>query len=160
MLSGETEANKGLEIHERMSPAAPVPRSEQMTTPAKVAVAAAPGLFRRTVGRLWSGLVAVWAAITGVAPHVLHHVGPLAGAAIVSGVLGTALFGAVGFVATIPFLLRLRRRFGSWLAPAIALAVFVAVFTVSTTVIGPRLTGSDTSGTAPVTDVEHEEHHE
>ena len=132
-----------------------------MASPARVAVVAAPGFFfRRTVGRLWSGLVAVWAAITGVAPHVLHHVGPLAGAAVVSGVLGTALFGAVGFVATIPFLLRLRRRFGSWLAPMIALALFVVVFTVSTTVIGPRLTASEGPGSAPVTEVEHEEHHE
>lgn len=130
-----------------------------MTAPAEVADADELGLGRRAIGRLRNALVAVWAAITGLAPHVLHHVGPLAGAAIVSGVLGTALFGAVGLLATVPFLLRLRRRFGSWLAPAIALAVFAAVFTISTTIVGPRLTGSETADGTTVTDADHEEHH-
>jgi len=114
--------------------------------------------LQRAAGRLWSGVVAVWAAITGIAPHVLHHVGPLAGAAIVSGVAGTALFGAFGFVATVPLLLRLRRRFGSWRVPAIALALFVTVFTVST-VVGPQLTGPEAPAGGSSTDVDHEDHH-
>lgn len=130
-----------------------------MSAPTTVTDAASRGVVRRVAGRLWSGVVAVWAAVTGLAPHVLHHVGPLAGAAVVSGVAGTALFGAVGFVFTIPFLLRLRRRFGTWLAPALALTVFVAVFTVSTVVVGPRLVGPEAPAGSPVTDVEHEEHH-
>lgn len=45
---------------------------------------------------------------------------------------GSFLFGAIGFVLTLPLLLRLKRRFGSWLAPAIALALFAVMFTVST----------------------------
>ncbi len=91
--------------------------------------------------RIWSAVLAVWAAVTGLAPHVLHHVGPLAGAALVAGAGGTLLFAAIGFVAAIPFLLRLHRRFATWKAPAIALAVFVAMFSLSTFVIGPAITG-------------------
>ncbi len=117
------------------------------------------GRSRRLGGRLWRGLVAVWAVITGLAPHVLHHAGPLAGAAIVSGVAGTALFAAVGFVATTPLLLRLRRRFGSWRAPAIALALFATIFTV-TTILGPQLTGGATVADVPATTpADHDEHH-
>jgi poly(3-hydroxybutyrate) depolymerase len=55
--------------------------------------------------RLRDALAALWVAVTGLAPHVLHHVGPSAGAALVSGALGTSLFAAAGFVATIPMLL-------------------------------------------------------
>ena len=130
-----------------------------MSAPTTVTDAASRGVVRRVAGRLWSGVVAVWAAVTGLAPHVLHHVGPLAGAAVVSGAAGTALFGAVGFLAAIPFLLRLRRRFGTWLAPALALSVFATVFTVSTVVVGPRLIGAEADAGAGVTEVEHEEHH-
>lgn len=115
--------------------------------------------LRRIGTKLWNALVVVWAAITGIAPHVLHHVGPLAGAAVVSGVAGTALFGAVGFLATVPLLLRLRRRFGTWLAPAIALVVFASVFTVSTVVIGPQLSGALEPAGASSEDSEHLEHH-
>jgi len=88
-------------------------------------------------------------AVSGVAPHVLHHVGPLAGAAILAGAAGTALFGALGFLLSIPFLLRMRRRFDSWRAPAIALAVFAAAFTLSTVVIGPAIRRGDAPA-APV----------
>lgn len=87
--------------------------------------------------RVRGGLLAVWAAITGAAPHVLHHVGPLAGSALVAGAGGRAAFGAVGFVATIPTLRRLRRRTGSWRTPALALLAFATIFTLSTLVIGP-----------------------
>lgn len=116
------------------------------------------GLARRVAGRLWGWLVALWAAVMGLAPHVLHHVGPLAGAAIVSGVAGTALFGALGFAATIPLLLRLRRRFGSWRVPTAALAVFALVFTLST-VVAPRFTDAGApAGDSSVVD-DHEDHH-
>ena len=129
-----------------------------MTVAPTIGIADRRSGLQRAVGRLWSGVVAVWAAVTGIAPHVLHHVGPLAGAAIVSGVAGTALFGAIGFVATVPLLLRLRRRFGSWRVPAIALALFVTVFTVST-VLGPQLTGTEAPAGESSTDVDHEDHH-
>jgi hypothetical protein len=116
-------------------------------------------VLRRLGGRVWSVIVAVWAAITGLAPHVLHHVGPLAGAAVVSGVLGTAVFGAVGLLVSVPFLLRLRRRFDSWLAPLIALMIFVVVFTVSTVVVGPRISTSGSPADVPAGDADHLEHH-
>lgn len=77
--------------------------------------------------------------ISGVAPHVLHHVGPVAGAAVVSGLTGTAVFGAIGLLFMVPSLIRLRRRFGTWVAPGIALLVFAALFTTSTIWIGPAI---------------------
>jgi len=72
---------------------------------------------------------------------VLHHVGPLAGAALLAGASGKVLFGAIGFVLSVPFLLRLYRRFKTWLAPGIALGAFVAAFSLSTFVIGPLIAG-------------------
>jgi len=107
--------------------------------------------------RIWSVVVAAWAAVTGIAPHVLHHVGPLAGTALVAGAGGQVLFGAVGFVATIPMLLRLHRRFGTWVAPAIALGVFAAVFSFSTFVIGPRISGPGEPAN-PVSATGHDAH--
>ena len=112
-----------------------------MTTAAAPLVRPARSRVGAAAARLWSGVLALWGTITGVAPHVLHHVGPLAGAAVVAGATGRLLFAAIGFVAAIPFLLRLHRRFATWKAPAIALAVFVATFSLSTFVIGPALTG-------------------
>lgn len=94
-------------------------------------------------GRVWGGVLAVWAAFIGLLPHVLHHVGPLAGAALLAGTGGTLLFAAIGFVAAVPFLLRLQRRFATWRAPAIALAIFVATFSLSSFVIGPAISGGD-----------------
>lgn len=121
--------------------------------------------FDRPVrARLWArvraGLLATWAAVTGAAPHVLHHVGPLAGTAVVAGAGGRIVFGAAGFVATIPMLRRLRRRTGTWKAPALALAAFAAIFTFSTVVIGSAVSGLDTlSDTAgPAGDVDHHGH--
>ena len=109
-------------------------------TAAPVAVPAR-GRLSAAVARVWSGVLAVWGVVTGLAPHVLHHVGPLAGAALLAGAAGTVLFAAIGFVAAIPFLLRLHRRFATWKAPAIAIAVFVAMFSLSAFVIGPAITG-------------------
>ncbi len=99
--------------------------------------------------RVWSGLLALWGVLTGLAPHVLHHVGPLAGAALLAGAGGKLLFAAIGLVVSIPFLLRLRRRFATWKAPAIALAVFAAMFSLSSFVIGPLVTGSEGSPNPP-----------
>ena len=39
------------------------------------------------------------AAVLGAAPHVLHHAGPLAGAALLAGVSGKLLFGALALMA-------------------------------------------------------------
>jgi hypothetical protein len=116
---------------------------------------------RSVVERLWSAILAVWGGFIGLLPHVLHHVGPLAGAALLAGAGGTALFATIGFVASIPFLLRIRRRFGTWRAPAIALAIFAAMFSLSSFVIGPAITGG--ADPAPKPGVElpagHDGHH-
>jgi len=63
---------------------------------------------------LWNAIVGGIGLLVGLLPHVLHHVGLLVGTALIAGSGGTALFGALGFLASIPLLLRLRRRFGTW----------------------------------------------
>src|SRR5215207_9050967 len=96
--------------------------------------------------RLRAAVAALCAAVLGAAPHVLHHVGPLAGAALLAGVTGKLLFGALGFVLAVPMLRRLRRRTGSWRVPGGALAAMAVVFTFSSFVIGPALAGSGDGG--------------
>jgi hypothetical protein len=113
----------------------------------------------RSVGSLANGLVA---GVFGVAPHVLHHVGPLAGTALLAGTGGTILFGFAGFALSVPMLLRLQRRFGSWAAPAVASVIFAIIYLLSSLVVGPAITGSGTAGGEPAdTPVPsgHEDHH-
>ena len=111
---------------------------------------------RRTV---WTALNGALGAIVGVAPHVLHHIGPLVGTALVAGAGGTALFGGLGLVASVPMLVKLHRRFSSWWAPAIALAAFTAMFLVSSLVIGPLISGTTQPATPGMTAVNHTAHH-
>jgi peptidoglycan/LPS O-acetylase OafA/YrhL len=99
--------------------------------------------------RLWGALVAAWGGLIGLLPHILHHVGPLAGAAILAGATGRALFAVIGFVAAIPFLRRLHRRFATWKAPAIALAIFAAMFSLSSFVIGPAISSAGDESNRP-----------
>ena len=108
------------------------------------------------------------AALLGVLPHVLHHVGPLAGAALLAGTAGTLLFGAIGLLAAIPFLLRVHRRCGNWRVPAALLGLFAAFFAISAFVIGPAITGNDSASrkasptqTAPAAPAKrgHDAHH-
>jgi hypothetical protein len=89
-------------------------------------------------GGRWS-LGAVFGAVAGLAPHLLHHISLLAGTALLAGIGGTVLFGVLGLAAMLPTLVRLRRRFGAWWAPGIAVAVFAVMFLVSTVFIGPAL---------------------
>jgi len=99
--------------------------------------------------RLRALVAALTASVLGVAPHVLHHVGPLAGAALFAGVAGTLLFGAIGLALAIPTLLKIHRRTGGWRVPAAALATMATVFSVSAFVIGPAITGDDSSNGTP-----------
>jgi hypothetical protein len=115
------------------------------------------GRFADRVRRLRQAMTGLIGAVTGLLPHVLHHVGLLAGTALVAGSGGTALFGVVGLLASVPMLLRLRRRFGSWRAPAIGLAVFALTFTLSAFVIGPAVSGRGAPARTPV--VDHGGHH-
>lgn len=112
------------------------------------------------LGGVGSALGAVGAAISGIAPHVLHHVGPLAGTALLAGAGGTILFGVAGFALSIPMLLRLRRRFATWLAPAVASIIFLTLYLFSSLVVGPAITGAGET-TAPATPVpsDHDKHH-
>lgn len=86
----------------------------------------------------------------GVLPHALHHAGPLAGAALLAGTGGSLFFGAIGLLAAVPLLLRVHHRCGSWRIPTALLALFAVVFSISTFVIGPVITGSG-SGSSPTT---------
>ncbi|HKX76853.1 MAG TPA: hypothetical protein VJR05_15830 [Acidimicrobiia bacterium] len=81
--------------------------------------------------------------MTGIAPHVLHHVGPLAGAAILAGTGGRVLFFVIGLAAATPMLIRLYRRFRTWLAPTIAVAIFAVTYTLSSLILGPLISGDD-----------------
>ena len=130
------------------------------------ATATVPGSAGRVAARaartLATGVSGVVAAVSGIAPHVLHHVGPLAGTALLAGAGGTVLFGLLGFLLSIPMLLRLRRRFNTWAAPAVASAIFTAVYLVSSLVVGPAITGSTTSDIVPAVSPApdgHAEHH-
>ena len=106
---------------------------------------------RRTFwGTAWRAVSATFGALMGLVPHVMHHVGIIAGAALVSGVGGNLLFGVLGLLLSVPLLRRLYRRFHTWKAPVIALAVFALMYALSAFVIGPAISG-DTSTPIPTT---------
>lgn len=113
---------------------------------------------RGVLARITAAVTAAVGTVAGIAPHVLHHVGPIAGAALLTGAGGTVLFGVIGFLFTVPMLLRLKRRFGTWIAPGIALAIFAIMFTVSTLWIGPAIRG-DTGGGDTSQPTDHSSHH-
>jgi len=114
------------------------------------------------VGRVKALAAGVSAGLLGAAPHVLHHVGPLAGAAVLAGATGKLIFGVVGFVAMIPLFRKLHRKSGGWRVPALALAAMSVIFLFSTLVIGPALTGNDDSVKSTTQDEQkaHESHHD
>lgn len=108
---------------------------------------------RSRLGVLRNGLSVAWGAVSGVAPHVLHHVGPLAGAALLAGAGGRILFFLLGLLAATPMLVRLHRRFRSWAAPVIAISLFALTYTLSSVYIGPLFTGSESTTDPPRTSV-------
>ena len=99
---------------------------------------ARPGERARAAGA-WAATRATFGALLGLAPHVLHHVGFLAGAALLTGVVGNTVLYAAGMLLSIPMLNRLRKRFGTWKAPALGAIAFTSLFTLSAFVIGPAL---------------------
>ncbi|MHB8186842.1 MAG: hypothetical protein ACYDDU_12330 [Dermatophilaceae bacterium] len=111
---------------------------------------------RRTV---WTVLSGGLGGVVGLAPHVLHHIGPLVGTALVAGAGGTALFGVLGLVASVPMLIKMRRRFSNWWAPAIALGVFTAMFLLSSFMVGPLISAPDAPTAPGVSQVDHAAHH-
>ena len=92
---------------------------------------------------------AVVGTVLGIVPHVLHHIGPLAGAALITGASGNATFYALGLLLSVPMLRRLQRRFHSAWAPAIAVAVFTGLFSLSAFVVGPAISGTDEAPPPP-----------
>lgn len=75
---------------------------------------------------------------------------------------GNLLFGALGLLLSVPLLRRLYRRFRTWKAPAVALAVFAVMFSLSAFVIGPAVSGTDPDPAPRPTeqmDPGHGEHH-
>jgi len=123
---------------------------------------ATAGIAARAAKTLATAASGAVAAISGIAPHVLHHVGPLAGTALLAGAGGTVLFGLAGFALSIPMLLRLRRRFGSWLAPAVASAIFTGVYLLSALVVGPAISAGPAAEVGPAASPSpsgHDEHH-
>ena len=102
-----------------------------------------PRVARRgRLGAIRDAIAAFVGAMLAIAPHVLHHIGLLVGAAFLTSVGGNALFYVVGLTFSIPMLRRLYRKFATWRAPAIAIAVFTAVFSLSAFVIGPAISGA------------------
>jgi len=106
---------------------------------------------RGRLAALRDGIVSFIGAILAIVPHVLHHIGLLVGAAFLTGAGGNALFYAIGLVFSIPMLRRLYRKFATWRAPAIAIVVFTAVFSLSAFVIGPAISGESSPPDAPST---------
>jgi hypothetical protein len=106
---------------------------------------------RSTWRAIRDGIGAVVGVVLGIAPHLLHHIGLLAGAAVITGASGSALFYLIGLALSIPMLLRLYRHFQTAWAPAIAVAVFTGLFSLSAFVIGPAIssTGDEPQPAAP-----------
>jgi hypothetical protein len=123
--------------------------------------AAAPPA-RRVLLRVRVAVSGAVAAVLGLLPHLLHHVGPLAGAGLFAGIGGSLLFGLIGLIAAVPFLLRVRRRRRTWRVPALLFVAFGTVFSISTFVVGPAITGGADDApatTAPGQPPGHEAHH-
>lgn len=102
-------------------------------------------------------------SVLGLIPHVLHHVGLIAGTAFFTGAGGNATLYLVGLLLSIPMLRRIHRRFGTWRAPAIAIAVFTAMFLLSALVVGPAISAdsapTDAPSPGPTPTEQHTEHH-
>ena len=87
----------------------------------------------------WAGVRAALGALLGLAPHVLHHVGIVAGTALLAGVWGNLALYVVGLLLSIPMLRRLHRRFGSIAAPITGATIFTVMFLISAFVLGPAI---------------------
>ena len=111
------------------------------------------------LARTWRTISAVIGTLLGLLPHALHHAGLIFGAALVTGARGNLLFGALGLLFSLPLLRRLYTRFNTWKAPAIALAIFVAMFSLSAFVIGPAISGDAPAETpTPAQTPDHSQH--
>lgn len=108
-----------------------------------------PSRLRNGLVRARSTVGAVFGALLGLAPHVLHHIGLITGAAFVVGAGGNALFFVIGLIFSLPLLRSLYRKFSTWRAPAVAIAIFTALFSLSAFVVGPAITGGEAPDAEP-----------
>lgn len=111
---------------------------------------ATPPRARGTSRALWAYLRAGLGALAGLAPHVMHHVGFIAGAALFTGVIGNTALYLIGLALSIPMLNRLRKRFGTWKAPVLGAIAFTGLFALSAFVIGPAFNPTPAVAPAPV----------
>lgn len=119
---------------------------------------------RTFLATAWQATSATFGALLGLVPHVLHHVGILVGAALLTGVGGNLLLGLLGLLLSLPLLRRLYRRFRTWKAPAIALVIFAFMYALSAFVIGPAISSDTPPTPAPAaspapTPTGHSTHH-
>lgn len=119
---------------------------------------------RSRLKAIWQSVGAAIGVALGLVPHVLHHIGLIAGAAFVTGATGNVLFFAIGLVFSIPLLRRIYKKFHTSWAPAIAIAIFAALFSLSAFVIGPAITGDSSPAKDPATPSQtpttnHSQHH-
>lgn len=108
--------------------------------------------------RAWRTVSAIVGTLLGLLPHLLHHAGLIFGAVLVTGTGGNVLFGALGLLFSMPLLRRLYTRFNTWRAPALALVVLVAMFSLSAFVIGPAVSGDVPAETPPAQTPDHSGH--
>lgn len=107
-----------------------------------------PSLGRR-LPTVWAACAATVGALMGLAPHVLHHAGILAAAALLTGAGGTSLLYAAGLMLSLPLLKHLRARSGTWKAPILAVAAFTVLFGLSMFVLGPLLNPGGSNPATP-----------
>ena len=107
----------------------------------------APGPNRKPRS-VWATIRAGIGAALGILPHVMHHIGLLAGAALLTGVLGNGILYIVGLLLSIPLLRRLQARFHTIWAAGIGVAVFTVLFSLSAFVVGPAISGAGSQSPA------------
>ncbi len=118
---------------------------------------------QRTRGRLasaWAWIKAAIGVALGLLPHLIHHIGLLAGVALITGVAGNLLLYLLGLMLSIPLLRRLHRRFGTRWAPTLGMLAFTAMFALSAFVLGPAISGDSQAPPPSVTvPADHGNHH-
>ncbi len=104
---------------------------------------------QRRAQSLWATIRAGIGVALGILPHLMHHIGLLAGAALLTGALGNGLLYVVGLLMSIPLLRRLRSRFQTRWAPVIGVAAFTVLFSLSAFVVGPAISNPGSPEPSP-----------
>lgn len=129
------------------------------THPAADAAVEAPAPLAVGWRGIWASARAVLGTLLGLVPHLMHHIGLIAGAALLTGAIGSSVLYALGLILSIPLLRRLRRRFNSWKPPILGVAIFTVLFGVSTLVVGPLINPAGPQSPLPTETSDHTGHH-